>query len=235
MKVALAQINTKLGNIKENIKIHEFYIKRAIEDGSNLIVFPELSLTGYYLLDGAFEVSLKKEDILKIFKDLSEKIDISLGYSEIGEDNITYISQIYLSKGKILHNHRKVYPPNHGMFEDLKFFGRGREIKSFDTDFGKCGMLICRDFFHPSLALLHYLQNTELMILTSAIPVRGAYRDDGVSIYEVTEKLLSIYSLRFHTFIVFVNRVGFEEGVPFMGGSMVKNPSGRTILSLPLI
>lgn len=235
MKVALAQINTKLGNIKENIKIHEFYIKRAIEDGNNLIVFPELSLTGYYLLDGAFEVSLKKEEILEIFKDLSEKIDISLGYSEIGEDNITYISQIYLSKGKILHNHRKVYPPNHGMFEDLKFFGRGREIKSFDTDFGKCGMLICRDFFHPSLALLHYLQNTELMILTSAIPVRGAYRDDGVSIYEVTEKLLSIYSLRFHTFIVFVNRVGFEEGVPFMGGSMVKNPSGRTILSLPLI
>ncbi|MGB9750581.1 MAG: nitrilase-related carbon-nitrogen hydrolase [Caldisericia bacterium] len=235
MKVSLAQINTKLGDLSSNIKIHENYIKKAIEEKSNLIVFPELSLSGYYLLDGTMEVSLKREKILEIFFNLSQKIDISLGFPEIGGDYVTYISQIYLSKGKILHVHRKVYPPNHGMFEDLKFFGKGKEIKSFVTNFGKFGMLICRDFFHPSLALLHYLQNTELLILTSAIPVRGSYREKGVGIYESTEKLLSIYSLRFHTFIVFVNRVGFEEGIPFMGGSMVKDPSGNTIVSLSLI
>jgi len=235
IKVSLAQINTKLGDLSSNIKIHENYIKKAIEEKSNLIVFPELSLSGYYLLDGTIEVSLKREKILEFFFDLSQKIDISLGFPEIGEDYVTYISQIYLSKGKILHVHRKVYPPNHGMFEDLKFFGKGKEIKSFVTNFGKFGMLICRDFFHPSLALLHYLQNTELLILTSAIPVRGSYREEGVGIYESTEKLLSIYSLRFHTFIVFVNRVGFEEGIPFMGGSMVKDPTGKTLVSLPLI
>ncbi|HPC57119.1 MAG TPA: nitrilase-related carbon-nitrogen hydrolase [Caldisericia bacterium] len=235
IKISLAQINTKLGNINQNIKIHEKYIKKAIDEKSNLIVFPELSISGYYLQDGALEVSLKKEKVLEIFYDLSQKIDISLGFPEIGEDSVTYISQIYLSKGKILHNHRKIYPPNHGMFDDLKFFGKGKEVKSFDTDFGKAGMLICRDFFHPSLALLHYLQNIELLILTSAIPVRGSYRENGIGIYESTEKLLSIYSLRFHTFIVFVNRVGFEEGICFMGGSMAKDPSGKTILSLPLI
>lgn len=235
IKISLAQINTKLGNIKENLKKHKYYINKAIEDGSNLIVFPELSLSGYYLLDGTIEVCMKKEYVLELFYDLSYKIDISLGYPEVGDDNITYISQIYLSKGKILHNHRKVYPPSHGMFEDLKFFGKGSEVKSFNTDFGKCGILICRDFFHPSLPLLHYLQNTQLLILTSAIPVRGAYRNEGLGIYEATEKLLSIYSLRYNVFIVFVNRVGFEEGIPFMGGSMVFNPSGRKILFLPLI
>jgi len=234
-KISLAQINTKLGDLNKNIEIHKNYIQKAIGEKSNLIVFPELSISGYYLLDGTIEVSLKKEKILEIFYDLSQKIDISLGFPEIGEDNVTYISQIYLSKGKILHNHRKVYPPNHGMFEDLKFFGRGKEIKSFETDFGKFGMLICRDFFHPSLAFLHYLQNIELLILTSAIPVRGSYRNEGLGIYESTEKLLFIYSLRFHTFIVFVNRVGFEDGIPFMGGSMVKDPTGKSVVSLPLI
>lgn len=235
MKISLAQINTRLGDLNKNIAIHKDYIKKAIDEKSNLVVFPELSLSGYYLLDGTIEVSLKSKKVLDIFYDLSQKIDISLGFPEIGEDNVTYISQIYLSKGNILHIHRKVYPPNHGMFEDLKFFGRGKEIKSFKTDFGKFGMLICRDFFHPSLAFLHYMQNIELLILTSAIPVRGSYRNEGIGIYESTEKLLYIYSLRFHTFIVFVNRVGFEEGIPFMGGSMVLNSSGSKIVSLPLI
>ncbi|MCX8095421.1 MAG: hypothetical protein N3D74_04480 [Caldisericia bacterium] len=235
MKVSLAQINTKLGNIEENVEKHRFYINKAIELKSDLIIFPELSLSGYYLLDGTLEVSIKKDEILKIFKDESEKIDISLGFPELGEDNITYISQIYLSKGKILNVHRKIYPPNHGMFEDLKFFGRGKRVKAFDTPFGKFGTLICRDFFHPSLPFLYYLQNINLLILVSAIPVRGGYKEEGLSIYESTEKLLSIYSQRFQFYIVFVNRVGFEEGVPFMGGSMAYDSSGRKILELPLI
>lgn len=235
MRVSLAQINTKLGDIKENIEKHKVYIKMAVEEKSNLIVFPELSLSGYYLLDGTLEVSMKKEKILEIFKEESEKIDISLGFPELGEDNTTYISQIYLSKGKILNVHRKIYPPNHGMFEDLKFFGRGKKVRAFETSFGKFGTLICRDFFHPSLPLLYYFQNISLLILVSAIPVRGAYREEGLSIYESTERLLSIYSQRYHFFIVFVNRVGFEEGIPFMGGSMAFDSSGKKVTSLPLI
>lgn len=235
MRVSLAQINTKLGNLKENVEIHKFYINKAIENKSDLIVFPELSLSGYYLLDGTIEVSKRSYEILELFNDESEKIDISLGYPELGEDNITYISQIYLSNKKIIHNQRKIYPPNHGMFEDLKFFGRGKRVKAFETKFGRFGILICRDFFHPSLPFLYYLQNINLLILVSAIPVRGGYREDGISIYESTEKLLSIYSQRYQFYIVFVNRVGFEEGIPFMGGSMVFDSSGRKILSLPLI
>ncbi len=235
MRVSLAQINTFLGNLKENIKIHKNYIEKAIENKSNLVIFPELSLSGYYLLDGTIEVALKKEKVLEIFNEESKKIDISLGFPEIGEDNITYISQIYLSNEKILNVHRKIYPPNHGMFEDLKFFGKGKKVKAFDTNFGKFGTLICRDFFHPSLPLLYYFQNINLLILVSAIPVRGAYRENSLGIYESTEKLLSIYSQRFHFFIVFVNRVGFEEGISFMGGSMAFNSEGKKILSLPLI
>jgi predicted amidohydrolase len=121
------------------------------------------------------------------------------------------------------------------MFEDLKFFGRGKRVKAFETNYGKFGVLICRDFFHPSLPLLYYFQNIDLLILVSAIPVRGSYREEGLGIYESTEKLLSIYSQRFHFYVVFVNRVGFEDGIPFMGGSMAFDSSGRKILSLPLI
>jgi predicted amidohydrolase len=235
MRVSLAQINSKLGDIKENIKIHKYYVEKGIESKSNLIIFPELSISGYYLLDGTLEVSLKKEDILEIFKEESKKIDISIGFPELGDDKITYISQIYLSKGEILNVYRKIYPPNHGMFEDLKFFGRGKRVKAFETNYGKFGVLICRDFFHPSLPLLYYFQNIDLLILVSAIPVRGSYREEGLGIYESTEKLLSIYSQRFHFYVVFVNRVGFEDGIPFMGGSMAFDSSGRKILSLPLI
>lgn len=235
MRISLAQINTKLGSIKENIEKHKFFIKKAIESKSDLIIFPELSISGYYLLDGTIEVSMKKEEIFEIFREESNLIDISIGYPELGDDDITYISQIYISKGKILNNHRKIYPPNHGMFEDLKFFGKGKRVKAFETSFGKFGTLICRDFFHPSLPFLYYLQNIRLLILVSAIPVRGGYREEGISIYESTERLLSIYSQRFQYFIVFVNRVGFEEGISFMGGSMVFDSSGKKLISLPLI
>jgi len=67
LKISLVQINTKLGNINKNIKIHEEYIKKAIDEKSNLIVFPELSISGYYLQDGALEDFFKKEKVLEIF------------------------------------------------------------------------------------------------------------------------------------------------------------------------
>ena len=234
-KVTLAQINPNLGRIDENIKKHELFIKNAIDEESDLIIFPELSLTGYYLEDGTFDVAMDRNEIENIFSDLSKKIDIVVGFVERGEDKNFYISQAYLSYGKIIHVHRKIYPPTHGMFEDLKFFGRGRKVESFNTRFGKAGILICRDFFHPSLPLIYYLKNVDFMIFVSAIPVRGGYNEKDVGIFKTTDSLISSYASRFQSFIFFVNRVGFEEGIGFMGGSSIKDPYGTTILSLPLL
>ncbi len=229
VKIALAQINPLLGDLKKNAEKHVEFIEKAIERKANVIVFPELSLTGYKLNDLTQEVALKPFDpILSDIFCLSKKIDISFGFVEKGEDGIPYNSAIYLENGKVKNIYRKIYLPTHGMFQELRFFGRGNRVKTFDTKYGKVGMLICRDFFHPSLAFLVYAQKADFLFAMSNMPLRGL-EGEKPGIQTMVEHAAYTYANFFSEFVIFVNRVGFEDGMGFYGGSFIETPFGKVL------
>jgi predicted amidohydrolase len=224
---ALAQINPTLGNIKENLNKHMLFIDEALKNKADLIVFPELSLSGYYLKDRSMEIALEKDDkFLSPLKKASKQIDIVFGFVERGADKNIYNSALYLSGGTIVHIHRKIYLPTHGIFEELRFMNRGSEVKAFDTRFGKVTLLICRDFFHPSLLFLAYAQNSDFVIVPSNMPLRGL-KGEKPEIQSTVEKAADTYTNFFGNFVVYVNRVGFDDGLGFYGGSFIESPSGE--------
>ncbi|MBI9044451.1 MAG: hypothetical protein JEZ06_08195 [Anaerolineaceae bacterium] len=234
--IAVAQINTKLGRVKANLEKHMAFIKEAKKDGADLLVFPELSMTGYVLQDLVPTVAHKASELKSAFKPLlqaSHDLDMVVGFVEEDIRNRFFISAAYISEGKIVHIHRKVYLPTYGLFDEGRFFAWGDSIEAFDTRFGRVGVLICEDFWHSSPPYLMWLDGADLLILTSASPGHGLgtgpILESSRWVYHINQSYASFFT----SFVVHSNRVGFEDGLNFSGGSTVFDPDGNELLLAP--
>jgi NAD+ synthase (glutamine-hydrolysing) len=236
LRIALAQITTKLGNVPANLDKHLETVRRARRSGADLVVFPELSLTGYVLQDLVPTVACRPAEDDPTFRPLlkaSREIDIVVGFAEEDVRNRFYISAAYLSRGKVLHVHRKTYLPTYGMFDEGRFFALGDRVQAFDTAFGRVGMLICEDFWHASPPYLLWLDGADLFIFISASPGRGLHTHPGLETARWVERVNRGYANLFTSFVVHTNKVGFEDGLNFWGGAMVFDPNGRRIAQGP--
>lgn len=237
LKLALSQINTKLGKIEANLDLHLRIIDQAVRQGADLLVFPELSLTGYVLQDLVPMVALKPVKNDPIFSQLfkaSQKLDLVVGFVEEDRRNRFFISAAYLSKGELIHTHHKVYLPTYGLFDEGRFFAWGDSIKAFDTRFGRMGMLICEDFWHASPPYLLWLDGADIFIFTSASPGRGLTSDNQLASSRWVDHINRGYASLFTSFIAHTNRVGFEDGLNFWGGAAVYDPDGGELVHAPL-
>jgi predicted amidohydrolase len=221
MKVRAIQFSPALGNIAKNMGAHGRHISRAIRDGRELIVFPELSVSGYQLKDIASDIALQKDGPeWRELEKLSKKIDIIIGAPLEEEPGILYNAALYFSRGKWRHSHRKVQLPNYGMFEERMIFKPGEEFRTFKIGTMTAGILICREILFPMLAYLYFIQRTDLLIGISNSPQRGIGKD-GISSFQLWETMGYVISQFYQQNYLFVNRVGFEDGIGFGGGSFL--------------
>lgn len=235
MKAVLVQFSPHLGLLDKNLDLHYQFIERALEEKADLIIFPELSLTGYTLKDLISEVALNpwKNNQLERLKSFSQKIDIVVGLVEEANRGLFYNSAVYYAKGEILAIHRKVFLPTFGLFEEGKFFATGRYFRTFPTRFGRAGLLICRDFLHYGASYCLLAGKTDLIIVISAAPGRGMSENPGFASSEMWELMGEAISRFSTTFVIYCNRVGFEDGVVFAGGSFIYDPWGKCLLRGP--
>ncbi len=236
MKLALAQINTKLGDVKANLKKHLSLIEEAVAQNSDLILFPELSLTGYTLQDLTYNVALaptRSDPVFTHLLEASKKIDLVVGFVDEDRRHRFYIADAYLSQGKVLHVHHKVYLPTYGLFDEGRFFAWGDSIRAFETRFGRVGMLICEDFWHISPPYLLWLDGADILLLTSSSPGRGLHADEILESARWVEHTNRAYANLFTSFVAHSNRVGYEDGLNFWGGSTVFDPNGELVAKAP--
>lgn len=228
MKIQLAQYKPILGDVKKNLENIIEISKKAIKNGDNLIVFPELALSGYLLEDLAFSVGIK--GVPRELLELSREISIVVGGVERGGDRYTYNSAFYLEDGKLIHTHRKIYLPTYGMFDEARYFKAGDTISAFDTKFGRVGMLICEDMWHPTSAFILAQDRAEHIIVLANSPARGL--GDEMTIEKEWDSLLHGAAISNTVFVSMVNRVGVEDGVSFWGGSRIYSPDGSRLLCM---
>lgn len=234
MRVALAQIKPQLGQWAENLELHRQWIAQAKAQGAQLIVFPELAMTGYTLKDLVDEVAIGlSSETFASLAELSMGIDVVTSFVEESRHHIRYISTVYLSSGKLLHRHRKIYPVTYGMFDEMRYFGRGNRVRTHATAFGDVGLLVCEDAWHPSLGYLLSQQGAEFLIVPSCSPLRGVTANGWKSI-QTWEHLLVADATLFGCWVFFCNRVGYEDGVGFAGRSMVIDPFGEILAAAPV-
>ena len=232
INVGLAQMYPKLGDLQHNLDVHLAYVQQAREQGVDLLIFPELSLTGYQVQDLAPEVALRADAADSIFSQLLKasrdlEIDIVVSFVHVDSRRRFYIANAYLSAGETLHIHHKLYLPTYAMFDDSRYFAQGNSVRAFDTRFGRLGMLICEDFWHVSPPYLLWLDGADILILNSSSPSRGLNESERLGGTRWVELVNQAYGSMFTAYILHCNRVGYEDGKNFWGGSSVVDPDGE--------
>lgn len=200
-------------------------------DDCDTVVFPELALSGYLLQDKLFEDAWGLDELAPI-ADASRAVDIVVG-AAVKMDGRTYNGALYFSKGELRHLHRKLHLPNYGMFEEARYFFRGERIESFETAAGKTVMLVCEDLWRAATLSEVAQMKPDIIYVLANSPARG-FDDEGLTIEAQWDALLKSLALLAYSYVVFVNRVGFEDGLGFWGGSRVITPQGEIENRLPL-
>jgi predicted amidohydrolase len=231
IRVAIAQINPRLGDLQANLALYEEKIRQGIKERADLLIFPELSLTGYYLRDMVPSVALSANSAeMNKLKQLSRKLAFVAGLVEESADHRFFNSAVYFEDGEVRHVHRKVYLPTYGMFDEQRYFARGDRIRAFDSKFGRMALLVCEDLWHPSTIYLAALDGALAVICPSSSPLRGIVdaqsQDDNARYWEMINR---VNAETFSLFMIYGNRVGFEDGVGFWGGSEIVDPFGQRI------
>lgn len=227
MKVALIQSAPKLNrtNLSDVLALID------ANKEADVVVFPELSLSGYLLQDKLYEDAWKIEELSPL-AEASVACDIAIG-AALWDEGKVYNSALYFSQGKLLHIHHKNHLPTYGMFEEGRYFAAGDRIESFETPYGHAIMVICEDLWRAETIALIAASDAEMVYVLSASPARG-FEEDSLEIESQWDALLKATALLSHNYVVFVNRVGFEDGLGFWGGSRVITPMGITEYRLSL-
>jgi len=226
LTVALGQITSSCCNLKGNCERHIEWIHRARSQGAQLIVFPELSLSGYYLREAVSEAAISLDN--PIIKQLTAEstIGVIVGFVEKGARKNYFNSALFIEKGNIIGIHRKIYLPTYGMFEEGRYFTPGKNLKTHKTSCGTVGIVICEDAWYPHLVLQFSKMNVNLLVVITASPVKGITRESGIKNIEMNRFLMRLYARNLKVPVLFVNKIGYEHGVYFWGGSAVYTPDG---------
>ncbi len=236
LTVGLVQMNTRLGDVKCHLEKHMAMIAQTRAAEADLLIFPELSLTGYVLQDLASTVAHRPDANDPVFDPLlkaSHDLDLMVSFVDEDDRHRFFIAAAYLSRGEVMHVHHKVYLPTYGLFDEGRFFAWGDAVRAFDTRFGRAGMLICEDFWHASPPYLLWLDGADLMLFTSASPGRGISGELQLESARWVEHINAAYASLFTTFVAHTNRVGYEDGLNFWGGSTIYDPDGEEVVRGP--
>lgn len=229
--IRLAQIDTTLGNLEANLATHLEWVRGAVNDGVDLIVFPELSLTGYFLKDQTAQVALAHDaQEIQALLAHSGEVSIVVGFVERGPDERLYNAVAFLEDGEVKEIHRKVHLVTYGMFEDARDWAAGESFAAVESKHGRFGILSCEDAWHVGGAYLYFVDGVDALLIVSSGPGRGISGDEAELESNVAwRRIQDAYAFLFRTFVVYVNRVGWEDGVVFAGASRIVDPFGNAV------
>src|SRR6266516_3811193 len=247
-RLAIAQLRPTKGDYNANLqKIGGVLAQVAkLEPPVDLVVFPETVTSGYFVEGGVRDVAVTAGTLLRDLTLQHEAaqappVDVAVGFYEVFQNHF-YNSCLYASLGTasagIRHVHRKVFLPTYGVFDEERFVDRGREIRAFDTRWGRAAILICEDAWHSLSGTIAALQGAQLVIVPSASPARGTGMDEeGIRLPASVvrwERILRGIADEHGVWVAFASLVGFEGGKGFPGGSVVVSPAGEIVLRGPL-
>jgi predicted amidohydrolase len=234
--VVLAQIKPALGDVPHNLERHLQVVEEARGGGAHLVVFPELSLTGYFLKDLVPDVALRPDaPELADLARASDGVDLLVGAVLETEAARFHNAALYFSGGRLVHVHHKVYLPTYGLFDEQRYFAQGDRFRSFDAPLPsagqsrpwRAGVLICEDMWHLSAPSLLARQGVDVLLCPSSSPGRGVTPGAALGTAVSYDAMTRTYAQLTTSFVLYCNRVGYEDGVNFWGGSRVVDPDGK--------
>jgi predicted amidohydrolase len=167
--------------------------------------------------------------------ELSRGVSILIGLVEHSREHFFFNSAFYLEGGQLLHRHRKAYLPTYGMFDEGRYFSPGNRVQATRSRFGRLGIMICEDAWHPINPYILCQDGAQVLLVISNSPVRGMAPDGQFQSVRNWARITQTYALLYSSFLVYVNRVGCEDGISFSGCSQAIDPNGEPIATLPFL
>ncbi len=222
LRVALGQINPIVGDLSGNSELIASYVARARDLGADVVAFPELAITGYPPEDLLLKPDFL-DDNLQCLQHLaahSQDITIVVGFVDVADD--IYNAAAVLHGGEIRGVHHKMYLPNYGVFDEERYFQRGREAGVFTLGETGIGVNVCEDIWYPTGPTAQQARaGADVIINISASPYRR-----GIRAYR--ERMLATRAQDHFTYVCLVNTVGGQDDLVFDGQSVVFDPLGNT-------
>ena len=226
--VIIAQLKSKLGDKKYNFNRMLDIISKISDSVPSLIVFPELYITGYLSKDINLMMPETLYDsmineLISILKKRRNSTVVIFGTPFLNEeDRLIYNAAIIVDSKKGVFTYFKRHLPSYGVFDEARYFASfNKKIEVFNTSIGKIGVLICYDLFFPEISRAEILQGAEILVTISAAP------DMSRDFFNTFTRARAMENT---VFLVYVNTVGFYDGLGFFGGSKVIDPLGKVIV-----
>lgn len=234
MRVSVEQMKCQVGEINTNLEKIMGKIDEAAKRGEDLVVFPEMSLSGYSLIRKQMNQSLRQqlERALEKIRRISgeRKIDVIISFPEIGREEV-YITAVYIEGGEEVGRHRKVYLADYLHAVEHLHFDPGESFNVFSTRHGRVGLLICEDAWHLSSSIILGQDRPDIIIAPSATSITSLEK-----LYEIQmrwEVLSRAIAMTQAVYFIYCNQSGEEDKLTFWGGSHVVSPYGEILNRLP--
>jgi predicted amidohydrolase len=240
LQLAVAQLDARPGDLAGNLA----RVRTAAETArADVLLTPELALTGYDVRDAVHELALPLQPGEKLGAPGSGLEDVPglviTGLIERSAQGVAYNVAAALEAGVVRQVHRKVYLPTYGMFDEARWFGRGDTVAPWTLPGGwRAGVLVCEDFWHPGLVYALASTGIDVLLVLAAGPGRGVWEggehgqfasaDAWERIARTTAQLYGIY-------VALANRAGVEGAVTFAGGSLIVDPAGVVLGRAPAL
>ncbi len=229
LKVAVAQVESVVGDLAANLRKHLDVIAEARGHGVQLLLFPELSLTGYIAGKDALGCAIRRTDpMVREIAAASGEMCTVFGCIEEGPAAQFHNTCLAVRRGGLAFLHHKVNLPTYGALEEGKHFAAGRYVETFALESTwRAAVLICADLWNPALVHLAAVHGTTVLMapISSAIEAVGIEFDNA----DGWDRVLGFYAMIYGMPVMVANRVGAEGDLHFWGGSRILDPFGRIV------
>lgn len=229
MKIGAAQFASESGDLDANLDIHLDWIARGRSKRLDILVMPEMSLTGHYGTDTLLQTAMTCSDprLMRLAEEAGDMI-VVVGFIEEGLAAQFYNTAAMLKGGKVVHLHRKVNLANYGKLDEGKHFATGRFVETYSLDKDwRAGLLICADLWNPALTHLAFLRGATLMITPVSSGIEAV--SPGFNNPNGWALSMRFYSMVYGAPSIMVNRTGVEKELTFWGGSRIIDPFGTEV------
>ncbi|HYW27962.1 MAG TPA: NAD+ synthase [Terriglobales bacterium] len=227
LRVGLAQIDTTVGDLAGNAARMIEWIGRARGGGCDVVVFPELAITGYPPEDLLLKPSFIRDNLRHRDRvvEASQGIAVVGGFVDLQVD--IHNAAFFAYDGHLRGVYHKVYLPNYGVFDEERYFQRGRRCPIFELAGVRIGVSVCEDAWYPTGPIsVQAALGVQLLININGSPYHRGKR-------QAREAMIATRAMDSQAFLAWVNLVGGQDELVFDGNSLVFDPDGEPIARAP--
>jgi len=228
LRIALAQLNLLVGDVRGNLEQIIGAARRARDElRADLVLYPELALSGYPPEDLLFHRGLRRqiEQALAELQSAVPEIGVLVGYPEYAQGRI-YNAAALLRGGQLLAQHRKACLPNYKVFDEKRYFAAGTSPTLVDFEGFRLGILICEDVWEPEPCAALRALGAEALLVINASPyeIHKQREREQVMGARVRESGLPA---------AYVNLLGGQDELVFDGNSFAMDAHARVAMRAP--